>query len=76
MAATTGPETSRNRSAIVGVAITFILIVVVLMGIALASQTRVSVRHVLEFNETLRIVFISGLFVLLGVRLAFMQRSL
>ena len=37
MAATAGPETSRNRGAIVGAAITFILTVAVLMGIALAN---------------------------------------
>ncbi|MCB9423498.1 MAG: cation:proton antiporter, partial [Actinobacteria bacterium] len=45
------------------------LVAVTVMGISLASQTRVSVRHVLEFNETLRIIFISGLFVLLGARI-------
>ncbi|MDH4171903.1 MAG: cation:proton antiporter, partial [Acidimicrobiia bacterium] len=45
------------------------LVAVTVMGIALASQTHVPVRHVLEFNETLRIVFISGLFVLLGARI-------
>ena len=45
------------------------LVAVTVMGIALASQHRISVRHVLEFNETLRILFISGLFVLLGARI-------
>lgn len=45
------------------------LVAVTVMGIALASQQRVAVHHVLEFNETLRILFISGLFVLLGARL-------
>ncbi|MGK2957828.1 MAG: cation:proton antiporter [Acidimicrobiales bacterium] len=45
------------------------LVAVTVMGIVLASQTKVPVHHVLEFNETLRIVFISGLFVLLGARI-------
>src|SRR5690606_8708078 len=45
------------------------LVAAVVMGMALASQRRVSVQHVLEFNETLRIIFISGLFVLLGARI-------
>lgn len=45
------------------------LVAVTVMGIAIASQSTVPVRHVLEFNETLRIVFISGLFVLLGARI-------
>lgn len=45
------------------------LVAVTVMGIALASQSSVPVSHVLEFNETLRIVFISGLFVLLGARI-------
>ena len=44
------------------------LVAVTIMGIALASQHRVPVTHVLEFNETLRILFISGLFVLLAAR--------
>lgn len=45
------------------------LVAVTVMGMALARQNRVPVRHVLEFNETLRILFISGLFVLLGARI-------
>lgn len=45
------------------------LVSVTVMGIALATQQWVPVRHVLEFNETLRILFISGLFVLLGARI-------
>ncbi len=46
------------------------LVAVTVMGITLATQRWVPVRHVLEFNETLRILFISGLFVLLGARIA------
>jgi NhaP-type Na+/H+ or K+/H+ antiporter len=45
------------------------LVAVTVMGIALASQSWSPVDHVLRFNETLRIVFISGLFVLLGARI-------
>ena len=45
------------------------LVAVTAMGVALASQRRVPVHHVLEFNETLRILFISALFVLLGARI-------
>lgn len=44
------------------------LVTVTVMGITLATQKRVAVTHVLEFNETLRILFISGLFILLAAR--------
>jgi NhaP-type Na+/H+ or K+/H+ antiporter len=46
------------------------LVAVTVMGIAMAAQSRVPVRRVLEFNATLRILFISGLFVLLGARIS------
>ncbi|MFV0317840.1 MAG: cation:proton antiporter [Microthrixaceae bacterium] len=46
------------------------LVAVTAMGVMLGSQSRVSVDHVLEFNETLRTLFISGLFILLGARIA------
>lgn len=45
------------------------LVAVTVMGVALASQSRIPVQHVLEFNETLRILAISALFVLLGARI-------
>ncbi|CAN5613606.1 sodium:proton antiporter [soil metagenome] len=45
------------------------LVAVTVMGITLASQRRVSVGHVLEFNETLRMMLISGLFILLAARI-------
>jgi CPA1 family monovalent cation:H+ antiporter len=45
------------------------LVAVTVMGVALAAQNVTPVRHVLDFNETLRILFISGLFVLLGARI-------
>lgn len=46
------------------------LVAVTVMGVLLASQERVSVEHILEFNETLRTLFIAGLFILLGARIA------
>ncbi len=45
------------------------LITVTIMGIALANQKKVSVRHIMEFKETLRVLFISTLFILLAARL-------
>ncbi len=45
------------------------LVAVTVMGVVLASQRRVQISHVLEFNETLRILFISALFILLGARI-------
>lgn len=44
------------------------LVAVTVMGIALATQSIAPVYRVLEFNETLRILFISGLFVILAAR--------
>jgi NhaP-type Na+/H+ or K+/H+ antiporter len=41
---------------------------VTIMGITLANQRKVSIRHIEEFKETLRILFISSLFVILGAR--------
>ncbi|MFA5251677.1 MAG: cation:proton antiporter [Phycisphaerae bacterium] len=41
---------------------------VTIMGVALANQRKVSIRHIEEFKETLRILFISSLFVILGAR--------
>lgn len=45
------------------------LVAVTVMGLVLASQHRVPVRQILQFNETLRTVFISALFLLLGARI-------
>jgi NhaP-type Na+/H+ or K+/H+ antiporter len=44
------------------------LVSVTVMGITLATQRRVAVAHVLQFNATLRVLLISGLFVLLAAR--------
>ena len=45
------------------------LLTVTLMGIILANQRQVQVRHVIEFKENLRVLLISSLFVLLAARL-------
>ncbi|HVR35269.1 MAG TPA: sodium:proton antiporter [Methylomirabilota bacterium] len=47
------------------------LLTVTLMGIALANQKRVAIRHIVEFKENLRVLLISALFVLLAARLNF-----
>ena len=45
------------------------LLTVTLMGLLLANQTHASVRHVIEFKENLRVLLISGLFIVLAARL-------
>ena len=45
------------------------LATVTLMGVMLANQRRIPVRHVVEFNEHLGVLLISCLFVVLGSRL-------
>lgn len=45
------------------------LLAVTIMGIYMANQNRVAVRHILHFKEELRILFISILFVILVARL-------
>lgn len=45
------------------------LATVTLMGVMLANQNRVSIRHVAEFNEHLGVLLISCLFIVLGSRL-------
>ncbi len=45
------------------------LLAVTVMGMYMANQNRVSVRHILHFKEELRILFISILFILLVARL-------
>ncbi len=44
------------------------LLAVTVMGIALANQRFVSIRHILEFKENLRVLLISSLFVILAAR--------
>lgn len=45
------------------------LLAVTLMGIVLANQKTVSVRHIMEFKESLRVLLIASLFILLAARL-------
>lgn len=46
------------------------LLTVTVLGIALANQRSVSVRHILEFKENLRTLIISSLFIVLSGRIA------
>lgn len=45
------------------------LLAVTVMGSALASQKLVTVRHIIEFKENLRVLLISVLFIILAARL-------
>jgi hypothetical protein len=45
------------------------LLATTVMGILLANQRRVDVRHIVEFKENLRVLLISSLFILLAARI-------
>jgi NhaP-type Na+/H+ or K+/H+ antiporter len=45
------------------------LFTVTVMGIVMANQNAIVVRHIIEFKETLTVLLISGLFILLSARL-------
>jgi len=45
------------------------LFAVTVMGIALANQKRVSIRHLMEFKENLRVLLLATLFIILGARM-------
>lgn len=45
------------------------LLTVTLMGVLLANQKWVSVKHIIEFKENLQVLLIGGLFILLSSRL-------
>ena len=45
------------------------LFAVTIMGVFLANQNTVAVRHIMEFKENLRILLISSLFIILSARL-------
>jgi NhaP-type Na+/H+ or K+/H+ antiporter len=45
------------------------LFAVTVLGIVLANQKSVSIKHLVEFKENLRVLLISGLFILLAARL-------
>ncbi len=45
------------------------LLSVTVMGIALANQSTVSIKHILEFKENLRVLLIASLFIILASRI-------
>lgn len=45
------------------------LLAATVMGIAMANQKTVSVRHIVQFKENLGVLLVSGLFILLSARL-------
>jgi NhaP-type Na+/H+ or K+/H+ antiporter len=45
------------------------LLTVTIMGVALANQNQVSIRHIVEFKENLQVLLIGTLFILLASRL-------
>jgi NhaP-type Na+/H+ or K+/H+ antiporter len=49
------------------------LVTVTLLGVLLANQRSVPVRHVLEFKENLRVLLISCLFIILSARIELSQ---
>ena len=73
------PDFLQNPAALTVALLTFILantvqteaglLAVTVMGSALASQTLVSIRDIVEFKENLRVLLISVLFVVLAARL-------
>lgn len=46
------------------------LLAVTLMGVFMANQDKVAVKHILEFKENLRVLIISILFIILSARLS------
>ena len=46
------------------------LLAVTVMGLALANQRYVDVRHIVEFKENIRVILIALLFILLGARVS------
>jgi NhaP-type Na+/H+ or K+/H+ antiporter len=73
------PDFLHNSAAIMMVITTFILsnllqhesglLTVTLMGILLANQKKVPIKHIVEFKENLRVILISTLFIILASRL-------
>ncbi len=52
------------------------LLAVTVMGVALANQKYVSIRHILEFKENLRVLLISSLFIILAAQLTAEQLAM
>ncbi len=74
------PEYLQNAASLTFVVIVFTgsnmiqsesgLFAVTIMGIFLANQKSVTVKHIIEFKENLRVLLISSLFVILAARLS------
>ncbi len=45
------------------------LVAVTVLGVALANQSLVQIKHIIEFKETLVVILLSGLFIILGARI-------
>lgn len=45
------------------------LLAVTILGVIMANRASVSVRHIVEFKENLRVLLLSGIFILLAARL-------
>jgi NhaP-type Na+/H+ or K+/H+ antiporter len=52
------------------------LVTVTLLGVFLANQRTVPIRHIVEFKENLRVLLISALFIVLASRLSIDRESL
>jgi len=80
------PDFLHNSAAIMIVLTTFIisnliqlesgLVTVTVLGILLANQKKVSIKHIIEFKENLRVILISILFIVLAARLNFNDLNL
>ncbi len=73
------PDFLHNSAAIMMVITTFIisnllqhesgLVTVTILGILLTNQKKISIKHIVEFKENLRVILISTLFIILAARL-------
>jgi NhaP-type Na+/H+ or K+/H+ antiporter len=73
------PDFLHNSAAIMIVITTFILsnliqhesglVTATILGILLINQKKVSIKHIIEFKENLRVILISTLFIILAARL-------
>lgn len=73
------PDYLQNPLALMSVVLAFVLansiqaesglLAVTVMGITLVNQNSVSIKHIIEFKENLRVLLISGLFIILAARL-------
>ena len=73
------PDFLHNAAAIMTVITTFIisnllqhesgLVTVTVLGLLLANQKKVSIKHIIEFKENLRVILISTVFIILAARI-------